>query len=96
MAFGVGESRVCLVCEVEGVVPVRECPEGCAEEEQGGHGGGGVQGGAECRCNLVESQSRLSPFCHVVTCGPPLNARAPRSSPPNSDMTSDSLDDGTK
>lgn len=39
MAFGVGESRVCLVCEVEGVVPVRECPEGCAEEEQGGHHG---------------------------------------------------------
>lgn len=45
MAFGVGESRVCLVCEVEGVVPVRECPEGCAEEEQGGHGGGEGEGG---------------------------------------------------
>lgn len=97
MAFGVGEGRVCLVCEVEGVVPVRECPEGCADEEQGGHGDGG--GGVECRvqsaeCNL-ESESTVA-VCHVVTCGPPLNADAPRSSPPNSDMTSDSLDDGTK
>lgn len=91
MAFGVGESRVCLVCEVEGVVPVRECPEGCAEEEQGGHGGSRVQ---SAECNL-ESESTVA-VCHVVTCGPPLNAHAPRSSPPNSDMTSDSLDDGTK
>lgn len=96
MAFGVGESRVCLVCEVEGVVPVRECPEGCAEEEQGGHGGGSAGGEQSAGATWWRVKVGLSPFCHVVTCGPLLNTRAPRSSPPNSDMTSDSLDDGTK
>lgn len=67
MAFGVGESRVCLVCEVEGVVPVRECPEGCAEEEQGGHGGGGGGGGVECRVQgeRVKVDCRRLPRGHV-------------------------------
>lgn len=65
MAFGVGESRVCLVCEVEGVVPVRECPEGCAEEEQGGHGGSRVQS-AERRVQLGERvDCRRLPRGHV-------------------------------
>lgn len=81
MAFGVGESRVCLVCEVEGVVPVRECPEGCAEEEQGGHGGG-EWGGSRVQSAGRASQSRLSPSATWSRAAPLLTLTLPARLPP--------------
>lgn len=83
MAFGVGEGRVCLVCEAEGVVPVRECPEGYAEEEQGGHGGGSRAQSAECRAQSATWRaSRLSPSATWSRAAPLLTLTLPARLPP--------------